>query len=485
MTGKTDPKGLAVCEEVNGDEMQGHEPKDMDTELDLLSDRARASGAERIENVAHLLSPANLKECLGRLKRRRATGTDGVTLEEYEEVADTVLPELVERMKRMSYKPQPVKRIYIPKANGKMRPLGIPSVEDKVVQCGMTRILESVYEADFLDCSYGFRRGRGCHQALQKVNEAIMRHPVNHVIEADIKGFFDNVSHDWMLKFIGHRIADRKFQQLVEKFLKAGYMEEGTLYATEGGTPQGGVISPVLANIYLHYVLDLWIERKVKEESRGYVEMVRYADDFVICVQYKDDAERILTEVRERLAKFGLELAEEKTRRIEFGRYARQNAEAKGRKPESFDFLGFTYYIGKTRGGAFKVGMKTSRKKLNAKLKEMTQWIKTVRNLLPLKDLWKTLKAKLSGHFQYFGVSGNYREIRTYHNRVLAIILKWLNKRSQKKSFSWKTYGKYLEKYPLPKPKIHHDFYGLKCLFVNVTEEPYVGNLQVRFCEGR
>jgi group II intron reverse transcriptase/maturase len=311
-----------------------------------------------------------------------------------------------------------------------------------------------------------------------------MRHPVNHVIEADIKGFFDNVSHDWMLKFIGHRIADRKFQQLVEKFLKAGYMEEGKLCATEEGTPQGGVISPVLANIYLHYVLDLWIERKVKEESKGYVEMVRYADDFVICVQYKDDAERILSEVRERLAKFGLELAEEKTRRMEFGRYARQNAEAKGCKPESFDFLGFTYYIGKTRGGAFKVGMKTSRKKLNAKLKEMTQWIKTMRNLLPLKDLWKTLKAKLSGHFQYFGVSGNYREIRTYHNRVLAIIRKWLNKRSQKKSFSWVSYGAYLKKYPLPKPKIHHDFYGLKCLFVNVTEEPYVGNLQVRFCEG-
>ena len=485
MTGKPDPKGLAVCEEVKGDEMQGHEPKDMDTELDLLSNRARASGAERIENVAHLLSPANLKECLGRLKRKRASGTDGVTLEKYEEVAEEALPELVERMKRMSYKPQPVRRVYIPKANGKMRPLGIPAVEDKVVQCGMTRILEAVYEADFLDCSYGFRRGRGCHQALRKVDEAIMKHPVNHVIEADIKGFFDNVSHDWMLKFIGHRIADRKFQHLVERFLKAGYMEEGKLYATEGGTPQGGVISPVLANVYLHYVLDLWMERKVKEECRGYVEMVRYADDFVICVQYKDDAERILSELKERLAKFGLELAEEKTRRIEFGRYTRQSAEAKGCKPESFDFLGFTYYIGKTRNGAFKVGMKTSRKKLNAKLKEMTQWIKGVRNLLPLKDLWKTLKAKLAGHFQYFGVSGNYREIRTYYNRVLSIILKWLNRRSQKKSFSRKTYGAYLKRYPLPTPKIHHDFYGLKCLFVNVTEEPYVGNLQVRFCEGR
>ncbi len=485
MTGKPDPKEPAVCEEVNGDEMQGHEPKDMDTELDLLSDRARASGAERIENVARLLSPANLKECLGRLKRGRAAGTDGVTLEEYEGVAETALPELVERMKRMSYKPQPVRRVHIPKANGKTRPLGIPAVEDKVIQCGMTRILEAVYEADFLECSYGFRRGRGCHQALRKVDEAIMRHPVNHVIEADIKGFFDNVSHEWMLKFISHRIADKKFLRLVEKFLKAGYMEEGKLCATEEGTPQGGVISPVLANVYLHYALDLWMERKVKEECRGHVEMVRYADDFVICVQYKDEAERILTALRERLAKFGLELAEEKTRRIEFGRYAERNAKAKGRKPESFDFLGFTHYIGKTRGGAFKVGMKTSRKKLNAKLKEMTRWIKAVRNLLPLKDIWKTLKAKLSGHFRYFGVSGNYRGISKYYSGVLSIILKWLNRRSQKKSFSWKTYGKYLEKYPLPKPKIHHDFYGLKCLFVNVTEEPYVGNPQVRFCEGR
>ena len=342
MTGKPDPKEPAVCEEVNGNEMQGHEPKDMDTELDLLSDRARASGAERIENVARLLSPANLKECLGRLKRGRAAGTDGVTLEEYEGVAETALPELVERMKRMSYKPQPVRRVRIPKANGKTRPLGIPAVEDKVVQCGMARILESVCEA-----------------------------------------------------------------------------------------------------------------------------------------------ERALAALRERLAKFGLELAEEKTRRIEFGRHAERNAKAKGRKPESFDFLGFTHYIGKTRGGAFKAGMKTSRKKLNAKLKEMTRWIKAVRNLLPLKHLWKTLKAKLSGHFQYFGVSGNYRGISKYYSRVLSITLKWLNRRSRKKSFSWKTYGKYLERHPLPKPKIHHDFYGLKCLFVNVTEEPYVGNPQVRFCEGR
>ena len=463
MTGKPDPKGLAVCEGVKGDGMQGHEPKGMDTELDLLSDRARASGAERIENVAHLLSPANLKECLGRLKRGKAAGADGVTLEDYGEVAETALPELVERMKRMSYKPQPVRRVHIPKANGKMRPLGIPAVEDKVVQCGMSRILESVYEADFLECSYGFRKGRGCHQALRKVDEIIMRHPVNHVIEADIKGFFDNVSHEWMLKFIGHRIADKKFLQLVEKFLKAGYMEDGKRFATEGGTPQGGLISPVLANVYLHYALDLWMERKVRGESRGYVEMVRYADDFVICVQYKDEAERILSELRERLAKFGLELAEEKTRRIEFGRYAKQNAEAKGRKPEAFDFLGFTHYIGKTRGGAFKVGRKTSRKKLNAKLKEMAQWIKGARNLLMLKELWKTLKAKLAGHFRYFGVSGNYRAIRRYYNRVLAIVLKWLNRRSQKKSFSWKTYGAYLKRYPLPTPKIHHDFYGLKC----------------------
>lgn len=452
--------------------------------LTLISRRAQEEPKCQFTSLAHLLNEGYLKACYMKLGRDRACGVDNVTWREYGQSVDVNLEALVRRLKSREYRPLPARRVYIPKNEHAMRPLGLPALEDKIVQKGIAGILEAIYEADFLNCSYGFRPGRGCHPAINAVDKTIMTQPINHVIEADIKGFFDSVSHEWMLKFIGHRIADKKFLQLVGKFLKAGYMEEGERFATEEGTPQGGLISPVLANVFLHYALDLWMERKVKEESRGYVGMVRYADDFVICVQYKDDAERILAGLRERLGKFGLELAEEKTRRIEFGRYAKRNAEAKGRKPESFDFLGFTHHIGKTRGGAFKVGRKTSRKKLNAKLKEMTRWLKGVRNLLTLKDLWKTLKAKLAGHFRYFGVSGNYRAVRVYYSRVLGITLKWLNRRSQKRSFSWKTYGAYLKRYPLPTPKIHHDFYGLKCLFVNVTEEPYVGNLQVRFCEG-
>jgi group II intron reverse transcriptase/maturase len=364
-----------------------------------------------------------------------------------------------------------------------MRPLGIPTVEDKIVQKGMARIVEAVYEADFIDCSYGFRPGRGCHQALYKLNQTIMRQPVNHIIDADIKGFFDHVDHEWLMKFLAHRIDDKKFLRLVGQFLKAGHMEDGRVRDAEKGTPQGGVISPVLANVYPHYVLDLWVERKIKEECRGVVEMVRYADDFVICVQYKDDAEHVLAALKERLAKFGLELAEDKTRCIEFGRYAGRNAEAKGMKPATFGFLGFTHFIDRTKSGKFKLGRRTDRKRRSARLKEMAEWLKEARNTLKLKELWKTLRAKLAGHFRYYGVSGNYRGIAMFHTVTLRLVMKWLNRRSQKKSFNWETFCAYLKRYPLPMPAIHHNFYDLKCAFVSATEEPYVGKPQVRFCE--
>lgn len=456
----------------------------MQTELDHISDKAKRDGSCRITNVAYLLNEENLKECFGQLKKGKAAGTDGVTLEEYGQNLGENLRGLVERMKRQAYKPQPVRRSYIPKANGKMRPLGIPAIEDKVVQKGMTRILEAVYEADFQDCSYGFRPNRGCHQALNRLDKIIMTQPINHIIDADIKGFFDHVDHGWLVKFLEHRISDPNFLRLVSRFLRNGYMEEGKVVNAEEGTPQGGVISPVLANIYLHYVLDLWVERVVKAGCRGVVEMVRYADDFVICVQYKDEAESILRELKERLAKFSLELAEDKTRRIEFGRFAKQNAEAKGVKPATFDFLGFTHYIDRTRTGKYKLGRKTDRKKLTAKLKALNEWLKGVRSLIPLREIWKTLKAKLAGHFRYYGVSGNFRGINRYWLEAVRLAMKWLNRRSQKKSFNWRTFAQYMERYPLPKPTIHHNFYDLKPVFVNPTEEPYVGKLQVRFCEG-
>jgi len=456
----------------------------MQTELDHITDKAKRDGSCRINNVAYLLNEENLTECFGQLKKGKAAGTDGMTLEEYGRNLGENLRGLVERMKRQAYKPQPVRRSYIPKANGKMRPLGIPSIEDKVVQKGMTRILEAIYEVDFQDCSYGFRPNRGCHQALNRLGKIIMTQPINHIIDADIKGFFDHVDHGWLVKFLEHRISDPNFMRLVSRFLRNGYMEEGKMFDVEEGTPQGGVISPVLANVYLHYVLDLWVERVIKERCRGVVEMVRYADDFVICVQYKDEAESILKELKERLAKFSLELAEDKTRCIAFGRFAKQNAEAKGVKPATFDFLGFTHFIDKTRAGKYKLGRKTGRKKLTVKLKALNEWLKGVKNKIPMREIWKTLKAKLAGHFRFYGVSGNFRGISRYWVEAIRLAMKWLNRRSQKKSFNWKTFAQYMERYPLPKPKIHHNFYDLKPMFVNAIEEPYVGKLQVRFCEG-
>jgi len=436
----------------------------MQTKLDLLSDIARRRKDVRIENVACLLNEENLKECFGLLKKGKAAGVDGVTLEEYEVNLDENLRGLVERMKRQAYKPQPVRRTYIPKANGKMRPLGIPAIEDKIVQKGMTRILEAVYEADFLDCSYGFRPNRSPHQALKQLNKIIMTQPINHIIDADIKGFFDHVDHGWMRKFLEHRISDTNFDRLIYRFLRNGYMEEGKEYDVEKGTPQGGIISPVLANIYLHYVLDLWLEKVIKSESRGTVEMVRYADDFVICVQYKDDAEKILEKLKDRLGKFGLELAEDKTRRIEFGRFSKQNAQAKGAKPATFNFLGFTHYIDQTRSGRFKLGCKTNRNKLTAKRKALNEWLKSARNRMPLQELWTILRAKLAGHFRYYGISGNFRSMARYRWEMLRLIMKWLNRRSQKKSFNWETFRRYVEKYPLPKPAIYHNFYDLKAV---------------------
>jgi RNA-directed DNA polymerase len=436
----------------------------MQTKLDLLSDIARRRKDVRIENVACLLNEENLKECFGLLKKGKATGVDGVTLEEYEVNLDENLRGLVERMKRQAYKPQPVRRTYIPKTNGKMRPLGIPAIEDKIVQKGMTRILEAVYEADFLDCSYGFRPNRSPHQALKQLDKIIMTQPINHIIDADIKGFFDHVDHGWMRKFLEHRISDTSFDRLIYRFLRNGYMEEGKEYDVEKGTPQGGIISPVLANIYLHYVLDLWLEKVIKSESRGTVEMVRYADDFVICVQYKDDAEKILEKLKDRLGKFGLELAEAKTRRIEFGRFSKQNAQTKGVKPATFNFLGFTHYIDQTRSGRFKLGCKTDRNKLTAKRKALNEWLKSARNRMPLQELWTILRAKLAGHFRYYGISGNFRSMARYRWEMLRLIMKWLNRRSQKKSFNWETFRRYVEKYPLPKPAIYHNFYDLKAV---------------------
>ena len=433
----------------------------METKLNLITEMAGKEKGYKFNNLIHMLNMQNLKECFYMLKGDKATGVDGVSVEEYEKNLEGNIGDLIERMKGWSYRPQPVERVYILKASGKKRPIGIPTVEDKMVQMCIKRILEAIWEVDFMESSYGFRPGRSSHGAVEKLDKIIMTKPVNYVIEADIKGFFDNVDHGWLMGFLKERISDRSFLRLIKRFLKAGYVEEGKKYNTFKGTPQGGIISPVLTNIYLHYVLDIWVETVVKRNCNGYVELIRYADDFVIMVQKKEDTQRIVEALEKRLGKYGLELAEDKTRIIEFGRYAEENAKRRGKKPDTFNFLGFTHFCDKSRKKRFKVGRKTGRQKFNMKIKEMNVWLRKIRNAYKVKEWWPILCAKLRGHFQYYGVSGNYGSIRRYYYLTIKLVFKWLNRRSQKKSFNWKRFVAYARKHGLPQPKIYHNLYTL------------------------
>ena len=431
------------------------------TRLALISKRAQEEPTCQFTSLAHLLDEGFLQECYFGLGRDRANGVDGVSWEEYGEHLEENLKDLVKRLKAKRYQPQPARRIYIPKDEHSKRPLGLPALEDKIVQKGVARILEAIYEADFLDCSYGFRPKRNPHQAINAVDKTIMTKPINHVIEADIKGFFDHVSHEWMMKFLNLRIVDPSFLLLIRRFLKAGYIDAGMIVATERGTPQGGNLSPMLSNIFLHYVLDLWFEKKVKPGVQGACHLVRYADDYICMVQTVDDARHIEQALRERFAKFDLELHPEKTRVVSFGRYERTNAQRQKRKANTFDFLGFTHFCGRSRKGRFIVGRRTSRKKFRKRCKELSDWLKRIRNFVSTKEWWPILVAKLRGHYQYYGVSGNMPMLRRYYSLALRLALKWLNRRSQRKSFNWKRFGEYLEHYPLPKPRITHNLYTL------------------------
>ena len=434
---------------------------DMEMKLNLITKHATEDVKFKFTSLAHLLNETTLKECFHMLDKGKAAGVDNVTYEEYEGYLNTNIQKLVKRMKEGKYYPQPVRRTYIPKGDGKLRPLGIPALEDKIVQMGITRILNAIYEPNFLDSSYGYRKGRDCHEALKQLDNTIMTKPVNHVIDADICGFFDNVDHEWMMKMLHEKIADKNLLKLIKRFLKAGVVEDGKIVISNEAVPQGGLISPVLSNIYLHYVLDLWVEKVVKREVKGFVELIRYCDDFVVLVQYKEDADMILKITNERLNKFGLDLSQEKTKVIEFGRYAAQNAEKRGCKPSTFDFLGFTHICDKSRKGNFKVGRITKKKKYNAKLVEMNNWLRDIRNAVKIKEWWKTLEAKLRGHYQYYGVSGNFASISAFYRETCKLVFKWINRRSQKKSMNLDQFVDYINRYPLPKPSIKHNFYIL------------------------
>lgn len=412
---------------------------------------------QKVQNLAAYIQEDTLRAIHQSMDGKKARGMDKVTKEEYEQNLEENLADLVKRMKSGSYRPKPIRRVYIPKdTKGKMRPLGISSYEDKLVENAVAQILEQIYEPKFYKESFGFRPGKSCHQAVRELIEMVQYRKTNYVVEADIRGFFDHVDHEWLMKMLEHDIADRRFLEIIKKLLKAGIMEKGRSLDSEQGTPQGNGASPILANIYLHYVLDNWFAVIVKRQCKGECYLIRYCDDFVCCFQNRKEAERFKEALEKRLRKYGLELAEEKTKILEFGRFARQNRAARGEgKPETFDFLGFTFYCGMDGKKRFyRCKVKTGKKKFRSKLKAMKEWIKEHRRM-PLKELFQIINAKLRGHYQYYGVTDNTREMKNFLMQTKWLLYKWLNRRSQKRSYTMDAFFHgLLRTFPLLEPSI-------------------------------
>jgi group II intron reverse transcriptase/maturase len=416
----------------------------MSTKLLSITHRARRNPKERFTSLMHLLTVDFLRDCFMELKRNKAPGVDGITVRQYEDNVEERLADLVVRLKSWRYRPQPVRRVYIPKPKGGRRPLGIPSVEDKIVQMALKRTLEAIFEGDFADVSFGFRPKRDCHQALDILDKVVMTRPVSYIVDVDIEKFFDTVDHKWLMKFLAHRVSDPNFLRLVGRFLRAGVFEEGKYYRIEKGTPQGGILSPLLANIYLHYVLDLWFEKVEKKRATGFSQLIRYADDFVVCFQKGAEAKAFEERLEDRLNKFGLAISEEKRQTIEFGRHPWLKARDEGRKLSTFDFLGFTHYCDRTRKGKFKLGRRTSSAKYRQKVKELNLWLKSVRSTVELREWWEGLRVRLLGHYRYYGVSGNMYKLGAFYNWVLKLAYRWINRRSQKRSYSWDQFHAHL-----------------------------------------
>jgi len=423
------------------------------TKLKRIAWLSERDSNKELQCLMHLYNMESLEECFHMLDGKKAVGIDGITKQHYSKDLLANLGDLLARMKRMAYKPRPVREHMIEKEGkpGAKRPLGIGVFEDKIVQKMTQRILESIYEPNFRDCSHGFRPGKSCHSAIKNLMDHLFKHEVETVIDVDIANFFGTIDHDWLVKMLRYRIKDEKFIRYLIRMFKAGILSEGELKMTEEGVPQGSVCSPILANIFAHYVVDLWFEVKIKKECKGTVHMVRYADDMVICCNDKEDALYIREQLNERLAKFNLKLNEEKTKLVDF---SRKKARA-GIKQGTFDFLGFTIYWGRSEKGYVIPKLQTRGKTMRVKLKKMNDWAKKTRSAMPLKEIWKIFKTKLTGHFRYYGVSHNSDRLNEFHRAALSIMFKWLNRRSQRKSFTWEKFWKFVERELTPTPKIY------------------------------
>ena len=419
----------------------------MQTSLRGISNRASKNKAHRFGNLYGLLDENFLAWCFRQLKKDAAPGVDLVDFYEYRKNLDVNIANLVKRLKQKRYRAKLVRRRYIPKINGKLRPLGIPATEDKVLQFAAAKILEAIFEQDFLNVSYGYRPGTGPQDAVRDLTRKLQFGRYSHIVEADIKGFYDNIDHKWMIRMLEQRINDGPFLRLIQKWLKAGILDtSGKVIHPATGTPQGGIVSPILANVYLHYALDLWVEKRIKRQCNGEALIIRYADDFVCAFQYKQDAELFYQQLNERLGKFGLEVAPEKTRILPFSRN-------RPKQSETFDFLGFEFRRAISRKSKPIITRRTSRKKLAASTATFTEWIKTNRNK-KISKLMATLRAKYRGYWNYYGVIGNYLSLKTFYYRTVRILFKWLNRRSQRLSYNWAGFQDLLRQFLIPAPKI-------------------------------
>ena len=431
----------------------------METKLERISQLSRENPNMVFTSIGHLINKEMLKSCHEEMDEDKAVGIDGISKEEYSRNLDQNLESLVERIKKKSYKPKPARLVEIPKDNGKMRPLSIYSYEDKLVQEALRRLLEAVFEPCLYDEMMGFRPNRNCHKAIQKLNTMLERKPVSYVLDADIKGFFDHMNHEWIIRFIESKIKDPNVIRLVRRMLKAGIMKDYQYEDTEEGSGQGSVCSPIISCIYMHYVLVWWFKEVVQPKLRGYAGLVVYADDFVVCFQYKSDAEQFYERLKHRMGYFGLSLEEDKSRLIEFGRFAQERCAKKGTKPETFTFLGFTHYCSKGRNGKFRVKRKTSKKKFAKKCKEVHRLIGSMRTLT-IKEITSRLNRILVGYYHYYGITDNAESNKKFRYNMLKSLHHWLNRRSQAPSYTWGNFLNMIDSnYPLVAPKTYVSVY--------------------------
>lgn len=431
----------------------------MGTKLERISQLSKENPDMVFTSVWHMINIDLLKECHREMDGKKAVGIDGVTKEEYEKNLGENLKNLVEKLKNRSYKPKPARRVEIPKGKGKTRPLSIYCYEDKLVQEALRRVLEAVFEPHFYDEMMGFRPNRGCHTAIRHLNTMLEMRNTNWVLDADIKGFFDHLDHEWIIKFVESRIKDPNIIRLIKRYLKGGIVKDFIYEDTEEGSGQGSVCSPVIANIYMHYILVWWFKEYIVPRLKGYGGMVVYADDFVVCFQYKEEAELFYELLKKRMKIFGLEMEESKTRLIEFGSKAEQNRKARGEgKPETFEFLGFTHYCSKSRGGWFRVKRKTSKKKFAKKCRELSQTMRAMRTWR-LTDIFRKTNQILIGYYHYYGITDNGKSLQRMKRKVENLLFYWLNHRSQKRSYNWDGFLELLKAFPLAKPKIYVNIY--------------------------